>query len=377
MKKIFLFLVLPLFVGITEMRAQLPVNDPAWALQTSLSDSFNTLNLTLWDTTYGYWDTITHAHYNVANGAEWDFGKNDSIAGGYLYIKADTLKHNRVAAWGTFPNYGYGDSAQSLTYAYQGGVMATKGSSYQYGYLEIKAKFPSKIWALWPAFWTFGSACSPSYINEIDIAELSALQVDSGNHVGNNYHIDNRHCSYDSNGVVSGGYDVRLLVDSLSGAFHKYALEWDKDKMVYYFDDVPTTFITDTSVIAKYGVRIILGFGIEPWDAILPSGWTNIASLNRLPTKWPEYFIIDYFNYYKLTAHCLNHLSVCAPTDYTRDILQYIIVGGGPCTPNYNGTNRATSYTLRATDYVLLDAGTTINPSSAGYFAIEMMTCPY
>ncbi len=46
------------------------------------------------------------------------------------------------------------------------------------------------------------------------------------------------------------------------------------------------------------------------------------------------------------------------------------------CSPNFNQTTALTSYTLRATDYVLLEAGTTINPTITGYFAIQTLPCP-
>ena len=52
------------------IQAQIPSNDSAWVKVDSLSDEFNgnSLNYSIWDTTYCYWNDSTC--YNVANGGE-------------------------------------------------------------------------------------------------------------------------------------------------------------------------------------------------------------------------------------------------------------------------------------------------------------------
>ena len=387
-------------------KAQLPYNDTAWVLQAGLSDDFtgSSINTTLWDTSYNYWNGS--AIFNVNNGAEWDFGKNDSVGGGYLYIKADTLKPNKVAAWGTFPPYyNYATSGQPLTYAYQGGVITSKypGAAYTFGYIEIRAKFPSKKWPLWPAFWMQYSrdslGHSYSYYNEIDIAENDAPKSDSGYQIGNNWWVSADSSSPYVSPTTAGGNDINVLskTDSLSGAFHTYSVEWNPTRFTYYFDHVPTTTVYDPTGVSipQHAMNVILNFCVDPYYAKLPANWNGkqfsgihppsagdtINHGNKFPTKWPQYFQIDYVHYYKLTggnAGCSTAHTICTPNYADREVYQSINVGGGSCTPTYNPTNNAGSYTLRATDFVELDAGTTINTPTGpnNFFAIEITTCP-
>jgi hypothetical protein len=264
----------------------------------------------------------------------------------------------------------------------------SQSTSYKYGYLEIYAKYPSKKFSLWPAFWIQGSDCGTShYVNEVDIAESVALQSFQGNHIGNNFYITDSHCGYDS--IEHSQYDypdylsnIVLPVDSLSGGFHKFALNWNPNNFTYLFDDSPTWSINDASghSVPQNGLHVFLNFCIEPGRALLPANWIGVTppalEPKHTPTKWPQHFEIDYFRYYKLGTECSSAQSVCTPSNYNRKVKQTITVGGGACSPTYNANTWNSSYTLRATDYVLLDAGTTISPTGTGYFAIETLACP-
>lgn len=376
-----------MFTGF--IKAQIPVNDAGWTLQSAKSDSFSgsAISLSKWDTTWNYYGSGN----NVNTSAEWCYGKNDSVGGGYLYLKADSIKPPyKVAAWGSFPDCEFGTYGQSLSYAYQGAVAMTDSIYYKFGYIEISAKFPSKKWPLWPAFWLFGNNCPPGsdYLNEIDIVENSAPTTFAGNKVGNNIHVSAITCVYDSTDTYNALNEVAVLpaTDSLSGAFHKYAFEWSPRRMTFYFDDVPTIIVNDATGarIPQNRMRAIFSFAISPWESYLPSNWNNVTTYgnppvhgDETPTKWPQHLVVDYMNYYTLGVDCSNPLSVCIPSDYSaRKVQQYITVGGGACTPNFNPSTTGASYTLRATEYVLLDAGTTINPSGSGYFAIDIIQCP-
>ncbi|MHB8261854.1 MAG: glycoside hydrolase family 16 protein [Bacteroidia bacterium] len=385
-------LLTAMLICTKQIKAQLPVNDTAWVLHTAMSDEFNesSINTTLWDTTYCYWDTINHTCNNVNNGAEWDFGRNISMTGTTVKIKADTLNPNKVAASGTFPLDNYSYAGHSRTYAYQGGVIHTdvsRDTLYTYGYVEIRAKYPSHKYPLWPAFW-LNNTPSCCY-NEIDICENGAGTSNSGYIMGTNYHVTTYSLSSFQWGT---GEDCNVLAttDSLSGAFHKYACQWSPTRITYYFDDnvVRTVYDSTGTSMIKVGMQVFMNFCIDPWYAYLPSDWNDTLTYhnpvqhgNNSPTSWPRYFEIDYFHYYTLiggSANCSNSLTICSPIVYNRNVYSTITTGGSGCTtaPTFNPSTTGTSYTLRATNSVLLDAGTTINPSGTGYFAIDMTACP-
>lgn len=393
MKRILItFLLYVAQTGITN--AQVPSNDSAWIIQTSLSDEFNSAYIdsaSKWYKHYGNFIS-TNPDITLANGAELNFSRNLIMTGSTLKIKADTLSPNITVTDTNKLVYGYsvpigGGMRGPLTFAYQGGVLVSQSTNYKFGYLEIYAKFPSRKFSLWPAFWIQGSGCGANhYVNEIDIAECSALNTYKGNHMGNNFYVTANHCNYDSIEYSQYGYppeysDIVLPVDSLSGGFHKFALSWEPKSFTYLFDDAPTWTVTDPTgqSVPQNGLHVFLNFCVQAGTALLPSNWVGVISDPppcKVPTKWPQYFEIDYFRYYKLGLDCSSPQAICTPSNYNRMIKKSITVGGGSCTPVYSPSTWNGSYTLRATDYIIIDEGTTINPSGTGYFVALTMACP-
>ncbi len=368
-------------------KAQLPFGDSAWVLQSGLSDEFTgtSLNHAKWNS--NYWGCCY-----IANGAEINSDTNVVVSGGKLTLKVDTLKTPIYVS--NPPDYQYNTPGHGLTYAYSSGVIQSTGNppSFKYGYFELYAKFPSNNYSLWPSFWLYSNDCTfgSDYAGELDIAENSSITTYNGNQVESWYHVSDITCRYDSSACNhGGGYSTVLPVgDSLSGAMHKYSCQWDPDKFIYYFDDIPLLEIYDTSghLIPQHYMSLIIALGIDPYKAYLPADWNNsqfLANPNRgipspNPRRWPQKMELEYFRYYKLrTGNCSNPLSVCTISDYSnREVRKSIISGSGVCSPTFNGNSPATSYTLRATDYVQIDEGTTIYPSGTGYFEIQIMDCP-
>ncbi len=361
--------------------AQKPANDAAWILQSSLSDEFDTTALRAYKWNPTWWGG------NIFNGAEISKPTNVIFNGSTLKIKADTLSLNYFESDTTKLVYGFNSPNQGLTFAYQGGVLQSSAATYKFGYLEFYAKFPSKKWPLWMGFWLFGSSGVPGskYLNEIDITENDGPKTFAGNFVGNNYHISDTTNDYNKATNFSSQTAVLAPGDSLSGAFHKYAFEWDPDKMIFYFDGQPTLIVNDTTgkLIPQNPMLLIINFCIDPWYAYLPADWNNPKIFgnptihgDRRPTKWHQYFEVEYVRYYKLTTDCGTALNnMCTPAGYDRKVKKSISTDN-ICTPTFSPSNEASSYVLRATDYILLNEGTTINPSGTGYFAMETMACP-
>lgn len=373
-----LWLAFVLITSISFAQVPLPNGDSSWIYQSNLSDEFDSTALRTYKWNNAYWGGISPT---IANGAEINYASNLSFNSATLKIKADTLVPNVTRAWGTFPDYHYSQPSQSLTYAYQGGVIQSKTAGYKYGYFEYSAKFPSNKYSLWPAIWLLGGKDTVAY-NEIDIAENNAYQSFQGNLIGNNYHSSNITAIWDS--LWHGGFNNAVLPagDSLSGAFHKYALQWDSLQISWFFDDVKVASLYDPTgaKIPRYSLGLLINFCVDPQFAYLPNNWngTNIPNphRNKTPTNWPQYLEIEYVRYFKLSAECSSDLSnLCSPSGYNRKIKKSITTDAS-CTPTFNPSTAAGSYTLRATDYILINEGTTINPSGTGYFTIEPTPCP-
>jgi beta-glucanase (GH16 family) len=334
-----------LFSLVQMIKAQIPNNDPlSWVTQ-SQSDDFGTSLSSKWWT-----------ENNMA-GHGWSVQKtsNISFTATTLKIKVDTLIPSEYYAGST-----YG------TYYYQSGTVVSNLKDFKYGYLEIRAKYPTGHSAYWPAFWLWNDSCGNpgEWYNEIDIGENGSRDSKDGHRLGTNWWLPDADCGPEV-GHLQTVYGLPLL----DAAFHKYGLLWDPSGLYYYFDDVLVRTDLNGSAI-NHTMEVILGNGVQLDDT---SGvWGDPLPYD--PTAFPGYFEIDYFNYYKLNIDCGTNKTICTPgTDYSTRAVEKTILTGGVCSPTFNTSSQ---YTLRATDHVTLDAGTTINPDGSGHFMVLITPCP-
>jgi len=166
----------------------------------------------------------------------------------------------------------------------------------------------------------------------------------------------------------------------ISAAFHKYAVEWEPNRVTWYIDNNVVATYSDLTgaTIPQHPMSAVINFCIDPNYAFLPSNWNNAANVpiphaDSVPTRYPAYFEVDSLMYYTLPTNCSNALTICTPsTDYSSRALEQSIITGGSCSPTFNTSS---DYTLRAVNYVELGKGTTINANGSGFFAIETMPC--
>ena len=334
---------------IPNCKAQIPINDPAWIKDNNLSDDFygTTLNTSKWRT----WD----GEYQHGRGL--DFKRNLQFSGDTLKIHVDTLDTN-ITYLGQI-------------YAYQSGEIESIDSSFMYGYYEISAKFPVGNIAYWPAFWLWnGGNCdipgAPRWYNEIDITENGSTQSFNGHEMGINMNWANPNSCYPYDKIDTNTIKGLPRVDSI---FHKYACQWNVNNLAYYFDDSLVLSVPN-SVVPNFPhhLKLNLDFNIGGPPGNLP----HMPSAN---------FKIDYFYYYKLNTDCKDSLTISNPsTDYynasparaVKKSITTVTVGG--TSPTFYLSDDCT---LRATDYILLDAGTTITGTgTGGQFSAIITPCP-
>jgi beta-glucanase (GH16 family) len=133
------------------------------------------------------------------------------IANGNLEIIAEPLKEDtRQYAWGR---------------SYSSGLLTSKGSfSQKYGVFEIRAKIPRGK-GLWPAFWLLPA--NGAWPPELDILEI----------LGDN--PQKLYVSWHSN--VGGKHSSEtkpIDVPDTSAEFHTYSVDWSKDTINWFFDDI-------------------------------------------------------------------------------------------------------------------------------------------
>lgn len=111
---------------------------------------------------------------------------------------------------------------------YTAASVTTEGkASFLYGRVEVRAKLPQGR-GVWPAIWMMGTNRSEvgwPRCGEIDIMEFVGKEPNRV-HANVHYHKDGRHGSKGGKLATSAPYDD----------FHIYALEWNADRMDFYFD---------------------------------------------------------------------------------------------------------------------------------------------
>ena len=125
-------------------------------------------------------------------------------------------------------------------------ITSHKKKFFQYGRIEMLAKLPYSH-SMWPAFWTMGENRGWPWCGEIDIMEMVGGTDNYGNQYGDAKALatlhwtepetvgyDNTHHKPFGTYWLPGYEQGAKLADD----FHIYGVEWDKNEIVSYFDDV-------------------------------------------------------------------------------------------------------------------------------------------
>jgi len=109
--------------------------------------------------------------------------------------------------------------------SYSSGLLTTKASfSQTYGLFEIRARMPAGK-GLWPAFWLL--PVNGDWPPEIDVLEILGDKPDK------------LYCSWHSNVGGQHSADTQTIdVPDTSAGFHTFSLEWTKDVVNWYFDEI-------------------------------------------------------------------------------------------------------------------------------------------
>ena len=207
------------------------------------------------------------------------------IKNGKLYITARKLKRPIT-------------SSKNKLFHYSSGLITTQSSFKQtYGLFEVRAKLPRGR-GLWPAFWLLPDNHKTwrkrgySRMPEIDVIE----QLGDDMHTW--YATMHTKVPPYKGGTTAGkwnifGTDIRVK-DDLSEGFHTYAVDWQADELVWYFDNVPVKR-EPTPKDVKNDPRYLL---------------LNLAVGGKWPgnpdkkTVFPAEYVIDYIRVYSKKNRC-------------------------------------------------------------------------
>lgn len=204
---------------------------PEWELV--FSDDFNGTEL---DTTK--WNRIDYVSWNVS-----DWRKYQSRDDELVTVNGD----GTVSLWGKYGDYtSQADQAGTNdTYAC-GGIFTDKTFTFQYGYVEVRAKFDCTAGA-WPAIWMMPTDGSNwPKMGEIDIMEHLNYQgiVHQTIHYNDADGTRTSQSTTNADGDSTAYFDQDDPNDKLD--FHTYGVEWTEDGVKFYMDGKNTaTFNTE------------------------------------------------------------------------------------------------------------------------------------
>jgi beta-glucanase (GH16 family) len=188
-------------LGVLPASAQtVPPEKPGWTL--SFHDEFDGRKLDTTKWLDRYWNSRTHSN----NEQQYYAPDGYKVESGLLKLIAEKRP------MGGMP--------------YTSGMVCSFDSfAQEYGYFEIRAKFPAGK-GLWPAFWLLPA--DKSWPPEIDILEILGHDMNSvymTNHWGKDWK------DHKSKGDKFVGPDF-------SSDFHTFALEWTPQELIWYVDGV-------------------------------------------------------------------------------------------------------------------------------------------
>jgi beta-glucanase (GH16 family) len=317
--------------------AQLPPNvDGNWQLNTGLSDEFNTLDLSKWNVI----DLWQGECCNWGGNSRF-VTSNVTVSGGELLLKTD------APFPGSTVPYDFWECCNT------GGVN-TLAENYHYGYYEIYAKLPGNYHnglpngqKFWPAFWTYHqeNINQPNYVHdEIDILEPSGAQYADGKTNVCGWHDENG-----SGGSYKVGQGTYTSPNPLFTGYHEYGLEWNADRIIFYFDDVPFYSSYNHPSLIMDPQRVVIGLQID----------IGVADFNPSIT-FPQYMKVDYFRYYQLGKNCSTDVVINNNTDlsnYIFSVKRNITIGNGASTISLNSGDIKT---FRATDETTINGDFTV-----------------
>ena len=234
-----------------QLFAQNPIEKEGWEL--TFNDEFNAkkLDYSKWQDHY-YWGGRTNeGSLNFYGREQFEF--SDST----LRIVAEKKKA---------PN--------DMDYV-SGLIDCNKSFKQQYGYFEIRSKNP-KGTGFWPAFWLVSTEQWPP---EIDIYEFFTNAHDI---IKTNQHWLNKRKKKHMEPKR-----VKMKVDA-SDDFHIYAIDWQKNKLIWYYDNKRVKTSRRGLRYFKYKMHIIINNEIS-----------YMNDMNLEDAIFPNYFEIDYVRAYK------------------------------------------------------------------------------
>lgn len=174
------------------------------------------------------------------------------------------------------------------TPGYYTGCLTWAEKRSKYGYYEIRAKVDN-VRGVWSAGWLMPDHIEYTEQKAQDGCEIDIFETAVENELQNAIHYD----SY------RGNKTKKTKIDNLYDDYHIYALDWKKDSVRFYYDNMLMWEITDPDKISQTAGRFILSTEINGRNGKPNSWlWVGCGNIKNDGDKLPSNFIVDYVRIY-------------------------------------------------------------------------------
>jgi len=383
MKSTLLKLIMIIFVTrfllmtTTPSYAQTPPVDPAYELV--YAEEFNgaVIDSTFWFQRYP-WHQRTNYKYLWCNTTTlipqaaikvWKSYSNHTLeqsntplSGGKLLL---TTKKGDY--WGEVWNWPGGIwERDSLLFHFTAGMIFSK-FHIKYGYFEMRFKYPElpptpKNYGghgggFW--LWSGGDGTVTNYWSEIDFPETNAYCEDCDDQ----YNHAMVGCHYQKFANTTANHEAKVLGNFEPGVWYKTALNWTSNSIEYYINDVLVhSSLNNPEKMSPMFMIVNQGGCYQPLDNYC----VPYDTINANGTQFPYINEIDYIRVYQPNTSSNNgyFLTSFNPATYINSVHVSIITGG-----TFNLEN-VTNQSFWASDYILMNEGTTIGNGNSVLFNV-------
>lgn len=190
---------------------------PEWTMV--FNDEFSGTRL---DTTK--WNRFEYVNWTV------DWSRYQSRDESLVTVNGD----GTVSLWGKYGDYTSQNDPKGANDTYAcGGIFTDKTFTFQYGYVEVRAKFDCAQGA-WPAIWMMPTAGPWPQTGEIDIME----HLNWDGIIYQTVHYNNQWGNAVSNSTVgaNGTSTAYFMTQEEKAAFHTYGVEWTPETVTFFMD---------------------------------------------------------------------------------------------------------------------------------------------
>ena len=191
-----------------------------------------------------YWWTIDGCTNAGNNELEWYTSENVYVKNGSLYLEA---REEIVVNF------------ERDLFPYSSGMVTTGRNvsdtsippkfSFQYGKVEVRAKFPAGT-GLWPAIWL------------LPVTHISRPEIDIFEMLGHETNLARLHVHYLDESDERDSLGHAQFVPDLTDGWQTIALDWQPDHIIWYLNNEPIWEVTDPQAIPDEPLYLILNLAV-------------------------------------------------------------------------------------------------------------------